>query len=134
MIFYDIKQTKNSWHWECLSITGDLLALIGLLWLANYRQCLAIGLPSWKWLPFWQWSTMIGYNGKKISIPSSSGEYGKHNHQFHSSVVDRWYLFFFLASDVGPVRIINPPFSNLVIFLNQESCLNRDSIQSIFNP
>ena len=30
-------------------------------------------------------------------------------------------------------RIINPPFSNLVICLNQESCLNRESIQSIFS-
>ena len=31
------------------------------------------------------------------------------------------------------IRIINPPLSNLVIFLNQESCLNRESIQSIFS-
>ena len=31
------------------------------------------------------------------------------------------------------VRIINPPLSNLVICLIQESCLNRESIQSIFS-
>ena len=31
------------------------------------------------------------------------------------------------------VRIINPPLSNLVICLNKESCLNRESIQSIFS-
>ena len=31
------------------------------------------------------------------------------------------------------VRIINPPLSNLVIYLNRESCLNRESIQSIYS-
>ena len=30
------------------------------------------------------------------------------------------------------VRIINPSLSNLVICLNQESCLNWESIQSIY--
>ena len=36
-------------------------------------------------------------------------------------------------SPLGIVRIINPPLSNLVICLNQESFLNRESIQSIFS-
>ena len=31
------------------------------------------------------------------------------------------------------IRIINPPLSNLVICLNHESCLNQESIQSIFS-
>ena len=39
----------------------------------------------------------------------------------------------FQVSIQGGVRIINPPLSNLVICLNQESCLNRESIQSIFS-
>ena len=34
---------------------------------------------------------------------------------------------------VHNVRIINPPLSNLVICLNRESCLNRDSIKPIYS-
>ena len=35
--------------------------------------------------------------------------------------------------EVNFVRIINPPLSNLVICLNHDSCLNRESIQYIFS-